>query len=82
MRRGQTLVVVEGNESMRSYAVTAPFDGVVLTRSTNVGDVAGDNTLIEMADLIKIWVELHMPVMMPDSAASWLTTIECVSYSM
>ena len=59
VRRGQTLVVVEGNESMRSYAVTAPFDGVVLTRSTNVGDVAGDNTLIEMADLSKVWVELH-----------------------
>lgn len=59
VRRGQTLVVVEGNESMRGYAVTAPFDGVVLTRSTNVGDVAGDNTLIEMADLSQVWVELH-----------------------
>jgi len=59
VRRGQTLVVVEGNESMRSYPVTAPFDGVVLRRATNVGDVAGDNTLIEMADLSKVWVELH-----------------------
>ena len=59
VRRGQTLVVVEGNESMRSYPVTAPFDGVVLTRSTNVGDVAGDNTLVEMADLSDVWVELH-----------------------
>lgn len=59
VRRGQTLVLVEGNESMRSYPVTAPFDGVVLVRSTNVGDVAGDNTLIEMADLSDVWVELH-----------------------
>ncbi|MEO7930400.1 MAG: efflux RND transporter periplasmic adaptor subunit [Lysobacter sp.] len=59
VRRGQTLVVVEGNESMRSYQVTAPFDGVVLTRSTNVGDVAGDNALIEMADMSDVWVELH-----------------------
>ena len=59
VRRGQTLVVVEGNESMRSYPVPAPCDGVVLTRSTNVGDVAGDNTLIEMADLSDVWVELH-----------------------
>jgi len=59
VRRGQTLVVVEGNESMRSYPVPAPFDGVVLVRNTNVGDVAGDNTLIEMADLSEVWVELH-----------------------
>lgn len=59
VRRGQTLVVVEGNESMRSYPVTAPFDGVVLARNTNIGDVAGDNTLVELADLSEVWVELH-----------------------
>ena len=59
VRRGQSLVVVEGNESMRSYPVTAPFDGIVLARNTNIGDVAGDNTLIEMADLAEVWVELH-----------------------
>ena len=59
VRRGQTLVVVEGNESMRTYPVTAPIDGVVLVRNTNVGDVAGDNTLIELADLSDVWVELH-----------------------
>jgi membrane fusion protein, heavy metal efflux system len=59
VRRGQTLVVVEGNESMRTYPVTAPFDGVVLARNTNVGDVASDNTLVELADLSDVWVELH-----------------------
>ncbi|KGM56154.1 cation transporter [Lysobacter arseniciresistens ZS79] len=59
VRRGQTLVVVEGNDSMRNYPVTAPFDGVVLSRDTNVGDFAGDNTLVEIADLSEVWVELH-----------------------
>lgn len=59
VRRGQALVIVEGNESMRTYPVTAPFDGVVLSRSTNVGDVAGDNTLLQIADMSKVWVELH-----------------------
>ena len=59
VRRGQTLVVVEGNESMRTYPVTAPFDGVVLARNTNVGDVANDNTLIELANMGEVWVELH-----------------------
>jgi cobalt-zinc-cadmium efflux system membrane fusion protein len=59
VRRGQTLVVVEGNESMRTYPITAPFDGVVLARTTNVGDVANDDTLIELANLSEVWVELH-----------------------
>lgn len=59
VRRGQTLVVVEGNESMRSYPVVAPFDGVVLSRPTNVGDVAGSNTLVELANLSQVWVELR-----------------------
>ena len=59
VRRGQALVIVEGNESMRTYPITAPFDGVVLSRSTNVGDVAGDNTLLQIADVSKVWVELH-----------------------
>src|SRR3546814_7064913 len=51
VRRGQTLVVVEGNASMRNSPVTAPFDGMVLSRNTNVGAFAGDNTLVEIADL-------------------------------
>lgn len=59
VRKGQTLVVVEGNESMRTYPVTAPFDGVVLARNTNVGDVANDDTLIELANMGEVWVELH-----------------------
>ena len=59
VRRGQTLATVEGNDSMRRYAVVAPLDGVVLTRSTNVGDVAGDAPLFEIADLSSVWVELN-----------------------
>lgn len=57
--RGQALVTVEGNDSMRAYAVVAPFDGIVLARNTNAGDVAGTNTLIELADLSSVWVELR-----------------------
>lgn len=59
VRRGQTLVTIEGNDSMRAYPVTAPFDGVVLQRPTNVGDVADTNTLIELANMSDVWVELR-----------------------
>ncbi len=59
VRAGQALATVEGNESMRTYAVVAPFDGIVLSRNTNVGDVAGDGALFEIADLSRVWVELR-----------------------
>ena len=59
VKRGQTLVTVEGNDSMRNYPVVAPFDGVVLSRSTNVGDVADANALIQLADLSDVWIELR-----------------------
>lgn len=59
VRRGEALAVVEGNDSMRNYPVVAPFDGVVLARNTSVGDVAGAEPLVEMADLSKVWVELR-----------------------
>lgn len=58
VRRGQTLATVEGNDSMRSYAVIAPLDGVVLARNTNAGDVAGEAPLFEIADLSSVWIEL------------------------
>lgn len=59
VKRGQVLAIVEGNESMRSYEVTAPIGGVVTARNTNVGDVAGDAPLFELADLSQVWVDLH-----------------------
>lgn len=59
VKRGQTLVTVEGNDSMRTYAVTAPFDGIVLQRPTNVGDVADINTLVEIANMSDVWVDLR-----------------------
>lgn len=59
VKRDQVLAMVEGNESMRSYPVTAPIGGVVTARNTNVGDVAGDAPLFEIADLSQVWVDLH-----------------------
>jgi membrane fusion protein, heavy metal efflux system len=59
VRAGQTLAVVENADSLRAYAVTAPISGVVLARNTNAGDVAGTDTLFEIADLSELWLELH-----------------------
>lgn len=59
VKAGQTLAIVENRDSLRSFAVAAPFAGVVLARHTNVGDVAGDLPMFEIADLSTLWVEFN-----------------------
>jgi cobalt-zinc-cadmium efflux system membrane fusion protein len=60
VQAGQTLAIVESNASLSDYAVTAPFAGTVIARDTAVGDMAGDAPLVEIADLSKLWVDLHL----------------------
>jgi cobalt-zinc-cadmium efflux system membrane fusion protein len=59
VRAGETLAIVENSETLGTYSVVAPIDGVVLARRTSVGDVAGSQILFEIADLSLLWVELN-----------------------
>ncbi len=60
VRRGETLATVESNESLQTYAVAAPIDGVVTHRNANEGAQAGDGALFTVADLSTVWVELSI----------------------
>jgi len=60
VRAGQVLAVIESNVSLSNYSVTAPFAGTVLSRNATVGDLAGESPLFEIADLSRLWVDLHL----------------------
>jgi cobalt-zinc-cadmium efflux system membrane fusion protein len=60
VRAEQPLAVIESNVSLSNYTVTAPFAGTVLARNVTVGDLAGDAPLFEIADLSKLWVDVHL----------------------
>lgn len=60
VRQGQTLATVESNVSLSPYAITAPIDGVVLSRNAAVGEIAGEAPLFEIADLSALWVDVHL----------------------
>ncbi len=60
VREGQTLARVESSSSLQTYSVTAPVSGTVLERNTNVGDVAGDQSLFTLADLSQLEARLHV----------------------
>ena len=57
---GDILATVEGNESLQVYAVKSPIDGIILSRTTNIGDVAGDAPMFTIADMNELWVEFHV----------------------
>ncbi|MBV1929098.1 MAG: efflux RND transporter periplasmic adaptor subunit [Gammaproteobacteria bacterium] len=60
VKKGQPLATIEANESLRVYTINAPTDGVILTRNTNTGSVAGEEPLFTVADLSEVWAEFHV----------------------
>ncbi len=60
VREGETLAVIESNESLRSYPVVAPLSGVITERNANPGEQAGEKSLFTVADLSTVWVELAL----------------------
>ena len=58
--KGQKLATVESNESLKTYSVTAPMDGVILRRETNIGDVTDGKELFVIADLSTVWAKYHI----------------------
>ncbi len=60
VRAGQRLATVESNASLSSYAITTPIAGTVMRRDAEIGGLAGDAPLFEVADLSQVWVDLHL----------------------
>lgn len=60
VRAGETLARIESNESLQTYAVTAPIGGFVIERTANVGDVAGEAPIYKLGDPSKLVADLHV----------------------
>jgi cobalt-zinc-cadmium efflux system membrane fusion protein len=60
VRSGETLAVIESNESLRAYNVTAPIDGVITARNANPGEQSGDRALFTIVDPTSVVAELSL----------------------
>ena len=60
VKRGEALATIESNESLQTYTVVAPLDGVVTKRNANEGAQTGEGSLFTVADLSTVWVELSV----------------------
>jgi cobalt-zinc-cadmium efflux system membrane fusion protein len=57
---GAVLATVQSNESLQTYAVTAPIAGSVLVRDAVAGEATGEGSLFVVGDLSKLWAELDV----------------------
>ncbi|MGI8738265.1 MAG: efflux RND transporter periplasmic adaptor subunit [Gammaproteobacteria bacterium] len=60
VKAGDELASVQSNESLQTYAVTAPVDGVVLELDATAGEATGGEEMFVIADLSKLWAELDL----------------------
>jgi cobalt-zinc-cadmium efflux system membrane fusion protein len=60
VRAGESLAVVESNESLTNYQVTSPIDGTVIERRANPGESATGEPLFVIADYSSLWAELTL----------------------
>lgn len=61
VKKGDVLASLENRATLAVYTVTAPLDGVVLTRFISKGEAAGeDNILFEVADLSTVWADISI----------------------
>ncbi|WP_290538426.1 efflux RND transporter periplasmic adaptor subunit [Alcanivorax sp.] len=58
--KGDLLAQVESNESLKTYDLRAPIDGVVIERQISEGEIAGEQPLFAIADLTTLWAELRV----------------------
>ena len=58
--RGDTLGLVETNDSLRSVPVIAPISGLIVNRDIQVGQVTGNDPLFVIADLAEVWIQLDV----------------------
>jgi len=58
VKKGETLLVVESNESLNHYPVKAPSSGRVVTMLANVGELTNGQSLYTIANFDFAWAKL------------------------
>jgi cobalt-zinc-cadmium efflux system membrane fusion protein len=55
--KGDVLALIQSRESLETYSLTAPTEGVILSRHGNPGETTGENALLVLADLSEVWID-------------------------
>ena len=55
---GETIARIEANNSLQSYSIQAPINGIVIEKHANPGEMAGTESLMTIANYDNLWVDL------------------------
>jgi cobalt-zinc-cadmium efflux system membrane fusion protein len=58
VKKGQILMRLKNTETLQSYSLTSPSGGEVTDLNVNQGDRAFNQSLIQISDLSRVWVNL------------------------
>jgi cobalt-zinc-cadmium efflux system membrane fusion protein len=58
VKKGQLLVTIESNESLRSFDIKSPIDGVISQQAANAGEQTGGRALLEITQTNALIAEL------------------------
>jgi cobalt-zinc-cadmium efflux system membrane fusion protein len=58
VKKGDVLAVVESNESLKTYSIASPFDGSVIARHANNGELSNGQVLFSLANYKNVWAQL------------------------
>ncbi|MEQ5807900.1 efflux RND transporter periplasmic adaptor subunit [Alteromonas sp. NFXS44] len=60
VKAGDQMVRVQSNDSLQSYAVKAPINGIVVSRNLNIGELTSTTPLFTIVDTSVLWAELKV----------------------
>ena len=58
IEKGESLAVVESNDSLSNYTIKAPISGTVIDRHANPGETTDGRSLFTIVDTSSVWAEL------------------------
>ena len=61
VKKGDVLASLENRETMAVYTVSAPQDGVIISKDLAVGETAGEDAILyKVADLSSVWADISL----------------------
>jgi cobalt-zinc-cadmium efflux system membrane fusion protein len=56
--RDETIATIEANNSLQTYDIKAPINGMVVEKHANPGEMTGESVLLTIANYSNLWVDL------------------------
>ena len=61
VNKGELLAIIESDQTLQKYSLTAPFSGYIVQKKANTGEhIKQGNPIYQIADLSDVWIDLFI----------------------